>query len=41
MLNQDLTHFEINNRCLKEKIKIVIGLMKDELNGKIIEEFRG
>ena len=36
----DTSIFELDY-CLKEKIKKVIGLMKDELGGQIMEEFVG
>ena len=41
MLKQDLTRFEIDRPLSKGKNKNVIGLMKDDLGGKIIKEFIG
>ena len=43
MLKQrfDTSNLELEDHCLKEKIKKVIGLMKDELDGQIIQEFVG
>ena len=41
MLKQDLTRFEIDRPLSKGKNKNVIGIMKDELGGKIIKEFIG
>ena len=35
----DTSNYEVNRPLLKEKNKKVIGLMKDELGGKILTEF--
>ena len=36
---KDAWNYELNSLFLKEKTKDVIGVMKDELYGKIIKEF--
>ena len=41
MLKQDLTLLNQADDCLKKKVKEVIGLMRDELDGKIIEKLVG
>ena len=41
MLKQDLTLLNEADDCLKKKVKEVIGLMRDELDGKIIEKLVG
>ena len=38
---KDAWNYELNSLFLKEKTKDVIGVMKDELYGKIIKEFVG
>ena len=35
----DTSNYEVNRRLLKVKNKKVVGLMKDELGGKIMIEF--
>ena len=37
----DTSNYELDRSCLKEKNKKVIGLMKDELDGKILAKFVG
>ena len=37
----DTSNYELDRPCLKEKIKKVIRLMKEELDGKIMKEFVG
>ena len=43
MLKKDLTLqiLKQTDRCLKEKNKKVIGLMRDDLEGQIMKEFVG
>ena len=37
----DISNYELERPLLKEKKQKVIGLMKDELSGKIFKEFLG